>query len=80
MSRARLADDRCKQLTCPAAPPGFFLASTDVSACRGVPNPPTQEGRTAQWLCWEETAELIERILAEEKHLFPNLDWPARRL
>jgi citrate synthase len=29
---------------------------------------------------WEETAEIIERILAEEKHLFPNLDWPAGRL
>src|SRR5437763_1801096 len=31
-------------------------------------------------LHWEETAEIIERILAEEKHLFPNLDWPAGRL
>ena len=38
-------------------------------------------------MCWtrsfageEETAEIIERILAEEKHLFPNLDWPAGRL
>ena len=29
---------------------------------------------------WEETAEIIERILGEEKHLFPNLDWPAGRL
>jgi citrate synthase len=29
---------------------------------------------------WEQTAEIIERILAEEKHLFPNLDWPAGRL
>ena len=29
---------------------------------------------------WEETAEIIERILAEEKNLFPNLDWPAGRL
>src|SRR5262249_14231784 len=29
---------------------------------------------------WEETAEIIERVLAEEKHLFPNLDWPAGRL
>jgi citrate synthase len=28
----------------------------------------------------EETAEIIEGILAEEKHLFPNLDWPAGRL
>ena len=31
-------------------------------------------------LQWEETAEIIERILAVEKHLFPNLDWPAGRL
>jgi citrate synthase len=31
-------------------------------------------------LHWEQTAEIIERILAEEKHLFPNLDWPAGRL
>jgi len=29
---------------------------------------------------WEETAEIIERVLADEKHLFPNLDWPAGRL
>jgi citrate synthase len=29
---------------------------------------------------WEQTAEIIERALAEEKHLFPNLDWPAGRL
>ncbi|HVS35790.1 MAG TPA: citrate/2-methylcitrate synthase [Gemmataceae bacterium] len=31
-------------------------------------------------LHWEETAEIIERILGEEKHLFPNLDWPSARL
>jgi citrate synthase len=29
---------------------------------------------------WEETAAVIERVLAEEKHLFPNLDWPTGRL
>ena len=29
---------------------------------------------------WEETAEVIERILGDEKNLFPNLDWPAGRL
>jgi citrate synthase len=29
---------------------------------------------------WEETAEIFERVLAAEKHLFPNLDWPAGRL
>jgi len=31
-------------------------------------------------LQWEETAAVFERILAEEKHLYPNLDWPAGRL
>ncbi len=31
-------------------------------------------------LQWEEAAEIIERILAAEKHLFANLDWPAGRL
>jgi citrate synthase len=34
----------------------------------------------AGMLHWEQTAEIIERILAEEKHLFPNLDWPSGRL
>ncbi len=29
---------------------------------------------------WEETAAIVEKILGEEKHLFPNLDWPAGRL
>jgi len=29
---------------------------------------------------WEEAAEVFERILGEEKKLFPNLDWPAGRL
>jgi 2-methylcitrate synthase/citrate synthase II len=29
---------------------------------------------------WEKTAEIIEKVLAEEKNLFPNLDWPAGRL
>jgi 2-methylcitrate synthase/citrate synthase II len=29
---------------------------------------------------WEETAAIIERVLADEKHLYPNLDWPAGRL
>ncbi|HXG10676.1 MAG TPA: citrate/2-methylcitrate synthase [Gemmataceae bacterium] len=31
-------------------------------------------------LHWEQTAEVIEKVLAEEKNLFPNLDWPAGRL
>jgi citrate synthase len=29
---------------------------------------------------WEETAAVFERILAAEKNLHPNLDWPAGRL
>ena len=29
---------------------------------------------------WEQAAETIEKVLAEEKNLFPNLDWPAGRL
>src|SRR5262249_59509871 len=29
---------------------------------------------------WEETAAIIERVLATEKNLYPNLDWPAGRL
>lgn len=29
---------------------------------------------------WEETAEIFERIIAAEKSLYPNLDWPAGRL
>lgn len=33
-------------------------------------------GQTA----WEETAEIIERVMAAEKKLYPNLDWPAGRL
>jgi citrate synthase len=29
---------------------------------------------------WEITAQIIEGVLESEKHLFPNLDWPAGRL
>jgi citrate synthase len=29
---------------------------------------------------WETTAEIIERVLEQEKNLLPNLDWPAGRL
>jgi citrate synthase len=29
---------------------------------------------------WEATAEIIEKILEQEKNLLPNLDWPAGRL
>jgi citrate synthase len=39
-----------------------------------------QMAKVADTLKWEETAEIIERVLAEEKNLHPNLDWPAGRL
>jgi citrate synthase len=29
---------------------------------------------------WDETAQIIEGILATEKQLYPNLDWPAGQL
>ena len=29
---------------------------------------------------WEQTADVIERVMQEEKNLFANLDWPAGRL
>jgi len=29
---------------------------------------------------WEDTAEIIERVMAAEKNMYPNLDWPAGRL
>jgi citrate synthase len=29
---------------------------------------------------WEATADIIESVLAREKKLYPNLDWPAGRL
>lgn len=36
--------------------------------------------RRAELLRWEETAEAIERVMAAEKSMYPNLDWPAGRL
>jgi 2-methylcitrate synthase/citrate synthase II len=39
-----------------------------------------QAAEAAGSLQWEETAEIFERVLAAEKNLFPNLDWPAGRL
>ncbi len=29
---------------------------------------------------WEDTADVIERVMAAEKNMHPNLDWPAGRL
>ena len=35
--------------------------------------------RTGQ-MKWEHTADAFEKVMAEEKNLLPNLDWPAGRL
>jgi citrate synthase len=35
---------------------------------------------TPELQAWEETAAIIERVMAERKTMFPNLDWPAGRL
>src|SRR4029078_6327277 len=29
---------------------------------------------------WEDTADIIEKVMAAEKNMYPNLDWPAGRL
>ncbi|MEO2092244.1 MAG: citrate/2-methylcitrate synthase, partial [Gemmataceae bacterium] len=29
---------------------------------------------------WEATADIIERVMGEQKKMYPNLDWPAGRL
>jgi 2-methylcitrate synthase/citrate synthase II len=39
-----------------------------------------QAAQRAGTVPWEQAAETIEKVLAEEKNLFPNLDWPAGRL
>jgi citrate synthase len=39
-----------------------------------------QAAQSRGLMAWEEAAEVFERILGEEKKLFPNLDWPAGRL
>lgn len=31
-------------------------------------------------LKWENTADIIERVMGAEKNMYPNLDWPAGRL
>src|SRR5262249_44336191 len=55
--------------------------SSAGDAGAGIPKPCAgKAAEAAGVLHWEETAEIIERILREEKHLFPNLDWPAGRL
>jgi citrate synthase len=51
----------------------------DVRA--GILKPYARKAAEAAGLThWERTAEIIEHVLGDEKHLFPNLDWPAGRL
>ena len=35
---------------------------------------------TPELRAWETTAEIIEGIMAAQKGMYPNLDWPAGRL
>jgi citrate synthase len=35
---------------------------------------------TPELKAWEDTAAIIERVMAEQKTMYPNLDWPAGRL
>ena len=35
---------------------------------------------TPELIQLEDTADAIERIMAAEKNMYPNLDWPAGRL
>jgi citrate synthase len=39
-----------------------------------------QAAQAAGLMKWEETADVIERVMAAEKKLLPNVDWPAGRL
>jgi citrate synthase len=51
----------------------------DVRA--GILKPHARAAAAAAGLTkWEETADVIERVMAAEKHMFPNLDWPSGRL
>jgi len=35
---------------------------------------------TPELTAWEQTADIVERVMAEKKAMYPNLDWPAGRL
>lgn len=39
-----------------------------------------QAATTPELQAWEQTADVIERVMAEQKNMHPNLDWPAGRL
>jgi citrate synthase len=38
------------------------------------------EAKGPEYLKWEDTADAIERVMAAQKTMHPNLDWPAGRL
>jgi 2-methylcitrate synthase/citrate synthase II len=38
------------------------------------------EAKGPDFLKWEDTADVIERVMAQQKNMHPNLDWPAGRL
>jgi citrate synthase len=53
--------------------------SGDVRAA--ILKPYARQAATAAGLLhWEDTADVIERLLAQEKQLYPNVDWPSGRL
>jgi citrate synthase len=56
-----------------------LLKSGDVRAALLKPHA-AQAAAAAGMGQWEETAAVIEKILAAEKQLFPNIDWPVGRL
>jgi citrate synthase len=39
-----------------------------------------EHATTDELKAWEATAEIIERVMADTKGMYPNLDWPAGRL
>jgi 2-methylcitrate synthase/citrate synthase II len=47
---------------------------------RTMANSSSPEEVRAELLKWENTADVIERVMAVEKNMYPNLDWPAGRL
>jgi citrate synthase len=38
------------------------------------------QAKGPEYLKWEDTADAIERVMAQQKNMYPNLDWPAGRL
>lgn len=38
------------------------------------------QAKGPEFVRWEDTADAIEAVMAREKNMYPNLDWPAGRL